>query len=114
MQPGDDFFRGVGDRFGLLVDTRGFGLDEPERVNQRRRQRIARDREVVDGALRLRAPAGARGNAHFPHRIVLDACFGHVCSVTVPFAVADFVYQELLPLGADETPYRLLTSDYVS
>jgi len=26
----------------------------------------------------------------------------------------DFVYQELLPLGADETPYRRLTSDLVS
>src|SRR5450631_4295830 len=25
-----------------------------------------------------------------------------------------FVYQELLPIGADDTPYRLLTSDYVS
>jgi fumarate hydratase class I len=25
-----------------------------------------------------------------------------------------FVYQEVLPLGADETPYRLLTADYVS
>jgi len=25
-----------------------------------------------------------------------------------------FTYQELLPLGADETPYRLLTADYVS
>ncbi len=28
--------------------------------------------------------------------------------------MADFAYQELLPLGADETPYRLLTGDYVS
>ena len=28
--------------------------------------------------------------------------------------MAEFVYQELLPLGADDTPYRLLTSDYVS
>jgi len=26
----------------------------------------------------------------------------------------EFAYQELLPIGADETPYRLLTSDYVS
>jgi fumarate hydratase class I len=26
----------------------------------------------------------------------------------------EFAYQELLPLGADETPYRLLTGDYVS
>src|SRR5690348_15683760 len=28
--------------------------------------------------------------------------------------VTQFAYQELLPLGADETPYRLLTGDYVS
>jgi fumarate hydratase class I len=28
--------------------------------------------------------------------------------------MTDFVYQELLPLGADETPYRLLTTDGVS
>ena len=26
----------------------------------------------------------------------------------------DFVYQDMLPIGADETPYRLLTADYVS
>src|SRR6266550_5886064 len=29
-------------------------------------------------------------------------------------ASPDFAYQELLPTGADETPYRLLTGDYVS
>jgi len=28
--------------------------------------------------------------------------------------VAEFAYQELLPVGADETPYRLLTADHVS
>ncbi len=28
--------------------------------------------------------------------------------------MVDFAYQEILPLGADDTPYRLLTSDYVS
>ena len=28
--------------------------------------------------------------------------------------MTEFVYQEVLPLGADETPYRLLTADYVS
>ena len=26
----------------------------------------------------------------------------------------EFAYQELLPIGADETPYRLLTSDHVT
>ena len=28
--------------------------------------------------------------------------------------MADFVYQDLFPLGADDTPYRKLTSDFVS
>src|SRR4051795_4993475 len=28
--------------------------------------------------------------------------------------MTDFAYQELLPLGADDTPYRLLTTDGVS
>jgi fumarate hydratase class I len=28
--------------------------------------------------------------------------------------IPEFAYQELLPLGGDETPYRLLTRDYVS
>jgi fumarate hydratase class I len=28
--------------------------------------------------------------------------------------MVDFAYQDILPLGADETPYRLLTADYVS
>ena len=27
---------------------------------------------------------------------------------------AEFAYQEMLPVGADDTPYRLLTADYVS
>ena len=28
--------------------------------------------------------------------------------------MADFVYQDMLPLGPDDTPYRLLTTDDVS
>jgi fumarate hydratase class I len=28
--------------------------------------------------------------------------------------MTNFAYQELLPLGADDTPYRMLTSDGVS
>ena len=28
--------------------------------------------------------------------------------------MAEFAYQEVLPVGADETPYRLLTADHVS
>jgi fumarate hydratase class I len=29
-------------------------------------------------------------------------------------AMVDFAYQEMLPVGTDDTPYRLLTGDYVS
>jgi len=28
--------------------------------------------------------------------------------------MSDFAYTELLPIGADQTPYRLLTTDGVS
>jgi fumarate hydratase class I len=35
-------------------------------------------------------------------------------AATYPRGVADFAYSDLLPLGADETPYRLLTNDGVS
>jgi fumarate hydratase class I len=28
--------------------------------------------------------------------------------------MTDFAFQDLLPLGKDETPYRLLTTDHVS
>ena len=28
--------------------------------------------------------------------------------------MVEFAYQDMLPLGADDTPYRLLTSDYVT
>jgi fumarate hydratase class I len=29
-------------------------------------------------------------------------------------AMADFTYQDILPIGHDDTPYRLLTKDHVS
>ena len=28
--------------------------------------------------------------------------------------MVEFAYQDMLPIGSDETPYRLLTTDYVS
>jgi fumarate hydratase class I len=49
---------------------------------------------------------------------VLDAitAFGHGILLVARYflVMAEFAYQELLPIGVDETPYRLLTSDYVS
>ena len=57
---------------------------------------------------------------------MLDAVLGHGTSgdsprtvfakpaATVTACVPDFAYQDMLPLGADDTPYRLLTADYVS
>jgi fumarate hydratase class I len=49
---------------------------------------------------------------------VLDAiaAFGHGILLAARYflVVPEFAYQELLPIGGDEAPYRLLTSDYVS
>src|SRR2546428_842618 len=42
----------------------------------------------------------------FENRIRASARYGD--------AVARFAYQDLLPIGHDDTPYRLLTGDYVS
>ena len=88
----------------------------------------AGDREVLDRPLRLRAPVRVGGHPHLAHRVVLDAELGHVALVLTGGhpreryaeprhyrdSMAEFAYQDLLPLGADDTDYRLLTADYVS
>jgi len=49
---------------------------------------------------------------------VLDAVagLGHEILLVARYFLdmADFAYQELLPIGADDTPYQLLTADHVS
>ena len=59
------------------VHPRGLGLDQREGTDHPLVHRAARDREVLDGALRLRAPQRVDGYPHVAHRIVLDAVLGH-------------------------------------
>ena len=79
-----------------------------------RSMRRARDREVLDRPLGLRPPAGVGGHPHLAHGVVLDpelvarrcACVPgrHDLPLCLPFAaVSEFAYQELLPLGPDDT-----------
>ena len=49
---------------------------------------VARDREVLDGALRLRAVERRCGHPHLAHRVVLDAVLGGVVHVGVFPSVA--------------------------
>ncbi len=48
-------------------------LIERQRTDERPLDRPARDREVLDRALGLRAPLGVDGHPHLAHRVVLDA-----------------------------------------
>ena len=101
-----------------LIDAGRLGLDQRERVHQRGHDRLPRDREVLDRALRLCAPLGIGGHAHLAHRVVLDAIagLGHEILLAARYflAMPEFAYQELLPIGADDTAYQLLTADHVS
>ena len=56
---------GVGARGGLLDPGQGLDVGALER--------LAGDREVLDGALGLRAVQGVRGDADLAHGVVLDA-----------------------------------------
>ena len=61
------------------VRARRGELAEPEGADHRPAPAVARhaDREVVDRALRLRAPQPVGGHAHFAHRVLLDAFVAH-------------------------------------
>ena len=63
------------------IRARGSPLDERQRADERRRHAEAADREVVDRALRLRAPQCGRGHLQLAHAVALDAKIGrHACS----------------------------------
>jgi len=76
-----DFERGLLDRrrtFGierieLDVRRRRRPLDETERADEVARHAQTAQREIVDRALRLRAPQRVRGDLQLPQTIVLDA-----------------------------------------
>ena len=55
---------------------RAGGLDLRQRADVRRLERRAGDREVLDRALRLRAPQGVAGHLYLAHGVVLDAEVG--------------------------------------
>ncbi len=102
----------------LTVHGRGDTLDRGQRSDERPLDRPARDREVLDRALGLRAPQGIGRNPNFAHRVVFGAIGrGHARDPTpVPFnpVASDFQYQDMLPAGGhDDTPYRLVTTDGV-
>ncbi len=67
---------GVGDRrvddAQLPIDDRGGALHARERDDLGGLETLARDREVLDSALRLRGVKGALRDTHLTHRVVLD------------------------------------------
>jgi hypothetical protein len=103
-------------------------LDAGQRRDQRRVEPLARHREVVDRPLGLGRPPRRHRHPDLAHRVVLDpeavVRAGRVVSVvrvtrfharTVPtysaIPMTGFAYTELLPIGPDETPYELVTTD---
>ena len=60
----------------LLFASAAAHLIEPERADERGRHRQAADREVLDGALRLRAPERGRRHLQLAHAVALDAELG--------------------------------------
>ena len=58
--------------------ARGGGLDEPERVDERRRQRTTGDREVLHRALGLRPPQGRGRHLHLAEAVLLGTELHHV------------------------------------
>ena len=81
MGAGGHLIGGLGDRVGdgavqgaeLLVGECGGLLDARESSDLRGFETLARDGEVLDGALRLRAIEGVHGNPYLAHGVVLDA-----------------------------------------
>ena len=61
------------DRLEASVLQRGRPLDGGQRRDQRPLDGGARDREVLDGPLRLGLPFGRLGNPNLAHGVVLDA-----------------------------------------
>ncbi len=66
-----------GERLQLGVHQRAGALDPRERADQLDRHALAGDAEVLERALRLRAPELVGGNADVSEGIVLDAVVGH-------------------------------------
>src|SRR5699024_10225499 len=65
------------ERAEILVGERGGLLDARERADVVRLEPLARDREILDGALRLRTVERVGGNANLAHRVVFYVEFSH-------------------------------------
>ena len=59
------------------VHFSGNGLDEPECADEDAREPDAAHREVLDGALGLRAVERVRGDLYFAERVFFNAVVGH-------------------------------------
>jgi hypothetical protein len=59
-----------------VVDARGRALDQRQRVQQLRRHALGGDGEVLDGALRLRAPEVVARDGDVAPGVVFEARFG--------------------------------------
>ncbi|EMA65853.1 30S ribosomal protein S5 [Halorubrum kocurii JCM 14978] len=79
---GDDRVGGVVvDEVQVAVRLRGRLLDDAERADEPPAHRDPRDREVLDGALGLRAPVGVRRHLHLAEAVLLRAVvFAHTCA----------------------------------
>ena len=64
---------GASSRPRPAVGLGGGELDQRERAQEAARHRLARDREVEDGALRRGAVQGVGRDLHLAHRVALDA-----------------------------------------
>ena len=62
----------VAEQAQLDVDARGRGLDQAQRADELARHRLARDREIIDGALGLRAPQRIGGHLQLAHAVALN------------------------------------------
>src|SRR5882762_4423182 len=67
----------LGELLQLYVHARTRALDERERADQLQGHALAGNAEILERALRLRAPQPVGGNADLAEAVVLDAVIGH-------------------------------------
>ena len=96
MLAGDDFVSCLGDGFGalgienakFLVGARRGFLHLTESCDMGVFEGLARNGEVLDGALGLRGVEGVLGDFDFAHGVVFDAEFCHCAASVSSFSVA--------------------------
>jgi hypothetical protein len=78
----------------LGVDAGGGALDQAQRADETARHALARNREVLHGALGLRAPQGIGRHLQLAHAVVFDPESG-----TLACSFAHCINSALLQLG---------------